>query len=545
MTPAGRPAHKPQVKAQFKGTSTLLRFMLRRDRVKLPAWVAGLGLFAIYVISALPSAYKTQEELAAAVSIYADPVGRMLIGPGYGFDNPSIQQFVANGYSLYFMILAALMSMFLIVRHTRVEEQTGRAELVRANVVGRYAALTAATGVAVITNALAVLVIFLLMVGMGGFDAPGSLLFAASIGAIGLAFAGITTITVQLSEYSKIATALAGGVLGAAFVVRAGGDMMAAGGNILSWLSPLGWAQQTAPFVLDRWWPLALLLALAVVTTLIGYRLLAYRDLGASLIAVRPGPAQAKPSLGTPLGLALRLQRASIIGWAIALAISGAIFGAFADGLLSATNDMPEVFTELLGSGEGLLAGYFGYMAMFMAYLASTFAILTIQGVRNEETSGRAEPVLATGVGRTHWLGSNILVAIYGIVLLMVVAGIATGIGAALVTGNGNYITELTLAHLNQIPAVLVLLGIATFLFGILPKAVAAVWALLGFSVFIGTFGKLFDVPKLFNLSPFSHLANMPLEPFELKPVLMLTALSFVLLYMGLYGLKRRAINVK
>lgn len=545
MTLASKPDSKPRIKEQFRGTGVLLKFMLRRDRVKLPAWVGGLGLFVIYVVSALPNAYKTQEELAAAVSIYADPVGRMLIGPGYGFDNPSIQQFVANGYGLYFMILAALMSMFLIARHTRVEEQTGRAELIRANVVGRYAALTAAIGVAIITNALAAFIIFLLMIGMGGFDLIGSLLFAVSIGAVGLAFAGITTVTVQLSEYSKIATGLAGMILGAAFVVRAGGDMMTEGGSALSWLSPLGWAQQTAPFVLDRWWPLIFLLILAVITICIGYRLLAYRDLGASLLAARPGPAQAKPSLGTPLGLALRLQRSSIIGWAAALAVSGVVFGAFADGLLSATSDMPEVFTELLGSGEGLLAGYFGYMAMFMAYLAGTFAILAIQGVRNEETSGRAEPVLATGIGRTRWLGSNVLVTIYGIVLLMFVAGIATGIGAALVTGSSSYIIELALAHLNQVPAVLVLLGVAAFLFGIFPRAIMAAWALLGFSVFIGTFGKLFNVPELFNLSPFNHLANMPLEQFELKPVLILTTLAFVLLYTGLSGLKRRAINAK
>ncbi len=545
MAPAVRSNSTSQTKELFQGTGTLLKFMLRRDRVKLPAWVAGLGLFVVYVVSALPSAYKTPEELQAAVSLYADPVGRMLIGPGYGFDNPSVQQFVANGYGLYFMILAALMSMFLIVRHTRVEEQTGRAELVRANVVGRYAALTAAIGVAIITNVLAAAVIFLLMVGMGGFDITGSLLFAVSIGAVGLAFAGITTITVQLSEYSKIATAMAGGVLGAAFVVRAGGDMMAAGGNALSWLSPLGWAQQTAPFVLDRWWPLAFLIVLAVITTLIGYVLLVRRDLGASLLAVRPGPARAKPSLGTPLGFAFRLQRPSIIGWAIALAISGVVFGAFADGLLSATDNMPEVFMELLGSGESLLAGYFGYMAMFMAYLAGTFAILAIQGVRNEETSGRAEPILATGLGRTRWLGSNILITIFGIVLLMIIAGISTGIGAAIVTGDWGYITELTLAHLNQVPAVLVLLGITTLLFGILPRAIMAVWALLGFSVFIGTFGRLFDLPGLYNLSPFSHLASMPLESFAIKPAVVLTTIALITLLIGIAGLKRRAINVK
>ena len=41
------------------------------------------------------------------------------------------------------MFLLGLMSMLLVTRHTRQEEETGRAELVSAGVVGRYAWLAA------------------------------------------------------------------------------------------------------------------------------------------------------------------------------------------------------------------------------------------------------------------------------------------------------------------------------------------------------------------------------------------------------------------
>src|SRR5690606_19821291 len=173
-------------------------------------------------------------------------------------------------YGLYLMILSGLMSILLVVRHTRVEEQTGRAELVRANVVGRHAPLTAAMIVAVITNAAAGLVIFFLMIGMGGYAVGGSALLAAAVAAIGLAFAGVAAITVQLSQYSRAAAGMAGAAMGVAFVLRSGGDMARVGGNFLSWLSPFGWGTQTAPFVLDRWWPLLLLIAFAVVTIAVG-----------------------------------------------------------------------------------------------------------------------------------------------------------------------------------------------------------------------------------------------------------------------------------
>src|SRR5699024_12457371 len=49
-----------------------------------------------------------------------------------------------SGYALYIYLLIALCSVFTVVRHTRAEEQTGRAELVRANMVGRHATLTSA-----------------------------------------------------------------------------------------------------------------------------------------------------------------------------------------------------------------------------------------------------------------------------------------------------------------------------------------------------------------------------------------------------------------
>jgi ABC-2 type transport system permease protein len=528
------------------GTGTLVRFQLRRDRVRLPSWAAGFALFTLYLAAALPVAYGEGEELAAATQLFNDPVGRMIIGPGYGFDEPTLERFVANGYGLYFLILAALMSILLVSRHTRVEEQSGRAELVRANVVGRHAGLTATLVTAAITNVAAAAAVFVVMLGVGGYGAGGSLLFVAGIAVTGLAFAGLTTITVQLTEYSRAASGMAGAVLGAAFVIRAGGDMAEEGGSLLSWFSPLAWGQQTAPFVLDRWWPLALTLGFAVVTTTIGYRLSTLRDVGASLFAVRPGQARGAASLGTPVGLALRLQRASIIGWGAALGIAGLIFGSYTEALITALADLPEVFTELFGGAEDMVNGYLAYMATFMAFLASAYAILAVQGLRTEETGGRLEPVLATPISRWTWLGANLAVSAGAVVVIMAVTGLGTGLGAALVTGDGAHIWNLTTAHLNHVPGVLVVLGIATLLFGVLPRVLAVAWVLVGYGLVVGTFGPLLDLPEAaYNASPFEHPAQLPLESFTIAPLVILTALAAVAAALGLAAFRRREINVK
>lgn len=527
------------------GTGTLVRFGLRRDRVKLPAWVGGFALFALYLVTALPAAYRTEEDLAAATGLLADPVGRLLIGPGYGLEDPTLARFLANGYSLYFFLLAALMSILLVTRHTRVEEQTGRAELVRSGVVGRHATLTATLLLATITGLAAGVVVFAVMVAVGGFGAGGSLVLAAGITASALAFAGVTAVTVQLSEYSRAAAGLAGVVLGAAFVLRAGGDMAAVGGSALSWASPLGWGQQTAPFVLDRWWPLALLVAFAAVTAAAGYLLSARRDVGASLFSARPGAARAAPLLGTPWGLALRLQRASAIGWTIALAVTGLVYGAYVGPLADTLADLPEVFADLFGGADEMVAGYLAYMATFMAYLTAVYVVLAVQSLRNEETDGRGEPVLATPVSRWSWLGSNLGVTAAGVVVVMVVSGAATGAGAWLITGEARHVWELIVAHLNQVPGVLVVLGMAGLLFGALPRAIRATWALIGYGFFLGTFGPLLDLPDMaHNLSPFSHAAQMPLEPFAAAPVATLTVIGLAAAALGLLSFRRREVNV-
>ena len=544
-TPAPQRTSPAAPSSAFTGTTTLVRFLLRRDRIRLPAWTVGFGVFMLYLAAAIPAVYDTEADLQGATQMFHDPVGRMLIGPGYGFDTPTLEGFVANGYGLYFMLLSALMSILLVARHTRVEEQTGRAELVRANVVGRHAALTAVVVVAVVTNLAAAAAVFAMMVVVGGFGAAGSLVFAAAIAAVGVAFAGVTTITVQLTEYSRAASGMAGAVLGAAFALRAGGDMAAEGGNALSWASPLAWGQQTAPFVLDRWWPLVLPVAFAVGTAAVGFALAARRDVGASLFAVRPGRRRAATSLGTPFGLALRLQRASIIGWGAALATTGLVFGAFTDALIAALGDMPEAFVELFGGTEDMIAGYLSYMAVFMAYLVAAYAILAVVSLRSEETTGRGEPVLATPVSRWTWLGSTIAVTIGGIIVLMGVTGAATGIGAAVVTGEGGHVWELTAAQLNHVPAVLVVLSVAVLLFGVLPRAIQATWAIVGYGVVVGTFGPLLELPEAaYDVSPFEHTAEMPLEAFSLPPLLALAAIALVAAGLGMLAFRHRGINV-
>lgn len=540
-----RRAHRASSRtAAFAGTSTLIRFGLRRDRIKLPAWVAGLGIFVLYIGNALPLLAPTQKDLAALVPVFTQPVGRMFTGPAFGMDAPTYERFFAAGYVPYLFLLAALMNIFLITRHTRLEEETGRAELIRANVTGRCSQLTAALAIALITNVLVLLVVSGLAV-TNGFATTGSVLVGAGTALSGLAFAGVTAVTVQLSEFSRPAAGMASAVLGASFVVRAVGDMAATGGSAVSWLSPLAWPAQTAPYVHDRWTPLLLLATLAVAGTAVGYVLLGRRDFGASIVAVRPGRPRARPALGTPTGLARRLQRGGFLGWGVGILLLGVTDGAFTQAMLDAGDDMPPAFAEMF-STDALLDGYASFLGAFVTVLVAAYAVFAMRNLCVEEDSGRTDTVLAASVGRASWLGSHLAVVASGVVGISTVTGACTGLAAAAVTGEAGVIGTVTAAHVALIPAALVVTGLAAALYGWAPRLLAPLcWVLVVWMGVVQFLGELLQLPDaLIALSPLHQLARPPVEDFTIGPFLAVLGVAALLASMGLVGFRKRQVNV-
>jgi ABC-2 type transport system permease protein len=527
------------------GTGTLIRFILRRERTKLPAWLLGITMLLIYFATiVLPGIAETDEQLEDLRRLMEGGVGA-IFGPGYGRDDITQERYIAGTYGLFFFVLAALMSLQLVARHTRVEEQDGRAELIRSNVVGRHAQLTAVLIVAVGANVLLALMLGGAMTA-NGHDGSDGLLFGASVGAVGLVFSGITALTVQVTEHSRTATGIAGAVLGAAWVIRAAGDMISNYGSPLSWFSPLAWSNQTRPYVDGRWWPLLLSVALAAAAAAVGYALSARRDVGAGLVAARTGAPVAAPWIRSPFAVAFRLQRASLIWWTVALATSGFIFGGLADQMAD-PEDMSENRIEMFGgSVDTLVDGYLGVITLFTAVIAGIMAVLGVQAVRSEETKGRAEPVLATATSRWAWFGSYLAVVSIGLVGLLLVVGFATGIGAAVSVGDGSYIWDVTAAHLAHAPGVLVLLGITALLFGVLPRTLGVTWVVIGYSLFAGLFGPLTDLPQWArNLSPMEHIGQPPLDSISWSAAMILAVIAAGLVTVGLAGFRRRDLETK
>lgn len=527
------------------GTGQLLRFMLRRDRIRFPAWVLGMTLMLAYFANAL-GLVLDEAALESFAVFAASPVTALIGGPGYGFDDITTGRFLVGLYGGYLMIGAALMSIMSVSRHTRIEEQTGRAELIRANVVGRHAQLAAALVLVVLMNvlmsALMAVAFYFSPADPGSFSS--SLLFACSIGAAGLVFAGVAAATAQLSPFARAASGMAGAALAVSFVLRGFGDMSSVqDGDLgwLSWLSPFGWSQQTAPLTLDRWWPLALSLAAMLLLITAGFALQSRRDLAAGILSDRLGADVAPGWLRGSFSLAFRLQRSGLAWWSFAVLAGGVTFGAFVQPMAENAAGMPEELLAVFGGADGMVEGYLGFMGIYLAIMVAVYSILSVQALRGEEQGVRTEPVLATAVSRSGWLLSWVTVTGLGALWLLALAGIGNGLGAALATGDWDLLGPVLLGHVAHTPAIWLLLGLSVALYGLAPRLIGLTWVVFVYGTVLSMFGDMLDLDDVvLDTSVFRHVGQYPAEDISWAAVGLLTLIAATLIAVGSACFRRR-----
>lgn len=526
------------------GTGELVRLALRRDRVMLPGWIAVFVTVAASSAAATVELYPTMESrIQAAAGINAIPSLVALYGRVY--DPTSLGALAMLKMGVFGAALVAVLAMFTVIRHTRAEEETGRLELIGAAVVGRYAALTAALIVTVGANLLLGLLTALGLVAVR-LPAAGAVALGLSWAMVGIGFAAVAAVAAQLTRGARTAKGISVAVLGLAYLLRAIGD---AGSNDatswLSWLSPLGWGQQVRPFAGNRWWVLLILIVFAIVLAAGAYALSSRRDMGAGLLADRPGPARAAAGLRSPLALAWRLQRGVLLAWTAGFVVLGAAAGSIA----SSVGDMlenpqaRELITRL-GGVQGLTDAYLSVEMGFVGVIVSAYGIQAALRLRSEETGLRAEPVLATAVGRTRWALSHIVIALVGTTVLLIFGGLAVGLVHGAQIGDMGQVGRMLGAALVQLPATWVLTGMVVALFGLAPRLVTAGWVALVAFLLLVELGPLLALdPRVVDISLFTHVPKLPGGELTMTPLVWLTAIAVALTTIGLAGFRHRDIG--
>ncbi|MFJ7180388.1 ABC transporter permease [Streptomyces massasporeus] len=524
-------AVRPGSARQLAGTGTLLRFALRRDRLMIPVWIAVNALMVLSMPGTLEGLYGTPAERADLLrQMEANSSLRAMVGPVFG---DSLGALTAWRAGVYAGALAAVMSLLIVVRHTRDEEESGRQELVASGMVGRRASLTAALLAAAVANGVLAL---LMTAGLAGQGTTGALALGLGIAAVGMVFATMAAIVAQLTESARLARGLTAAALGAAFVLRAAGDSATDdGSSVLTWLSPLGWLENLRPYASERWWVLALFAGAVALQSAVAHALAGRRDLGMSFLPTRPGPASGR--LGSAGALAWRLQRGGVLGWSIGFFLAGVVYGGMTDGAADLVGDNAGArrIVERMGGQAGLTDAFLASMVGMLGLIAALYIVASVLRLHGEETSGRAEPVLANAVGRVRWAAGHLVIAFGGAALIMLLAGLGFAVGYGKETG------PILAACLVQLPAVWVIGGLAVLLHGVLPRAALAAWGVAGAALLIGWVGPALDAPQaVLDVSPFGHLPKLPGGSMQWGPVLVLTGLAVLLVAGGLAGLRRR-----
>lgn len=487
----------------MRAVLALWRMRIRRDAVQLTLWIVGIVLLALAGVAGVGQSYGTvADRTGLLATVMANPVIMLFRGLPSGSGRGAFALFLILPFLI---LLAGLMSSFLAVRHTRAEEESGRAELVGGTMAARRAPFVATVLHAVAANAvLAVLVAAVLAAsGVGG---RGSVVSGLATGFGGLVFFAFSLLGAQLFATARSANGFGVIVVLASYLVagvgNAAGTPNAALTSIessgLTWASPIGWLEQTRPFDQDALAPLALTLGLAAALVVVAALAANARDLGGSFIPERRGPAHAGPALAGPTALVARLTWPAIVAWTVGGLLSGLLATSLASAVSSASSKIPsvQVILKALSKDGNLEEGTIVIFFTMVGILAACCAVQVVCRGRQEEAHGTVEPVWSGAVGRMRWLAGYVLLAAVGIVAVVAAAALGAWLGLASRNGDLSLMRAVWITAWGQALAATVFLAVAALILVVLPRfTIGVAWTLVLLALLLGLFGPLFGMP--------------------------------------------------
>ncbi len=520
------------------GLGIMVGIVGRIQRRSALVWVLVLSASMIGAAASVAALYDTP----AKIHTYAEAVtaGNALMainGRVEGID--SLGGVIQDEFGFLAAFLLPLLGISLVARATRREEESGRLELLLGGRVARHeptlAALLVATATIAVTGAL-----FILGLAVSGVPLARSILYALSLCALAFVFAGLAALLAQLTLHARGVYTWSLIVLAASYVLRGVGDVTS---TWATWLSPLGWAEKAAPFGEQRWWALAIPLAVGFALSGAAVRLAARRDLGSALVRGAAGPERAAARLRHPIGLAVRIHRPATLGWLAAGVLLTATMGALSQQLLDAMAGNPALADAMGIAHAQPLDGFVAATQLYLAVIAAGYVVQAIGTLRVEEADGRLEPRLSGTLSRTRWLASHALVVLGGLVTIVLGSSLVLGLATALSVGDLADLGPILGSGLAYLPAELVLAGLALAIYGLRPRLFGIAWAGYGVMTFIAFLGPgLKFRPWVLDLSPTTHVGNPPAGAIQTGALTVMAGVAMALMAVGFAAFRRRGL---
>lgn len=488
--------------------------------------------------------YKTAAERRALATTYGSNKAVSALF-GQARELQTVAGFTVFKISMTLMILGAVWGLLTSTRLLRGEEDRGTWDLLLTGVTTRRNATMQAivgmgAGGATLLAVTAVITVLSGEYSSVKIEAGLSLYFAVAMVATAVMFLAVGAVTSQLGATRRQARSFAATFLGVSYALR----LIADGGVGLHWLiwaSPLGWVEELQPLTTPQ--PLAILPIVAFTTVLAAFavHLAGTRDAGESIVADR---AHADAHLGLlfgPTGLAIRLMRATLIGWWVAIGVSALLFGVIAKSAgATISGSVGEVFSKLGATGSGADA-VLGVCFLIEAILIAFVAAGQVTAALDEESAGRLDHLLVGRVTRAWWLVGRLLVGLGVLALSGAEAGVFAWLGGESQNAGLSF-TALLGAGVNLVPPAITILGIGILAYGIRPRLTSVVvygvlvWSLL--LVIVGGIGAINH--SVLDTSVFHQMASAPAVRPDWKTNGILTAVGLAAALVGGLAFRRR-----
>ena len=193
------------------------------------------------------------------------------------------------------------------------------------------------------------------------------------------------------------------------------------------------------PFSGVRWWPALLLAGGGAVVVAAAYAVVR----AARLRLRRPGGATraGRARRGLPdqrLGLAWRLQRGSVLGWTAGLFLAGLAYGSIGDDVGDTDRRLAGSHELFVQGGADIVDGFYGTSILMLAVIGS--GLRDLLGAAAARRGGQRAARGAAGhrAAAATWLLGHVVVTVGGTCSSWSPRGSASGVGFAVVTGDGD-----------------------------------------------------------------------------------------------------------
>ena len=536
--PRGRTARGPDA---VVGAGRLFRAQIKSELRRWAPFIAiatGLPASSLLLYATI---FPTQEDRAGlAVAVGSNPAIEIIFGPATDLST-------ADGFAVWRSLalagfLAAMAAIFCVTRRGRALEDSGQAELVDANVVGRSARLSAAVLLSLFFSVLLGAVSGVVTALCGGAWET-SLLLGATFTATGWLFTGVSALAGQIASDGHAANSVSMAVLGALFLLRGCLGAMSAP-DWVQGINPLAWIERTQPGSENLWWPLLPVAVLAAVLCALAFAVQGRRDFGFGLIAPKPGPAVGR--VRGAWALTARLNRTTSFTWLGAFAVLGVVFGYLSTSvqdLLSANETVQGILASGAVTPLDMTRGFVKTILGILGAIASVAGIQVVLRVRAEEVAERLEVLLATPLSRLRYFGAAIAFALLLSSALTLLAG-AVIAAIASVGGSGLGFGAVFLQALLTLPAVWAVVGFSVLLIGVRPAVAPLAWAGVVLSLLLTLFGPTFKLSDaVLGIDPFWHVPLVVSGVPALGGLALVALVAAVLVGAGCVGFTRRDVG--